>query len=392
MNEAQLAKKIEWLETGKREADKEIRRLVKDIEKLQKSESDHKEKFKQLKNDLAKARQDSEKIKDFSLQLKEEKTENNKYRIAREGELKAETKALQSDFLQGQRKLEKEILNAREELGKITALKNRFKEQSDADIKLEARIDSIEKNISKVFSGEAARQELSLALEENRKSDDQRLSEAKGIIDSVSENMDSTSKQVHGIKLDQNKLSRGLNKLSADLKKGQETQSNFLQKVTSQQVEKERLWQDWEARFAKIEKQSNEVSQRLNEIETLDIAVKRAQETFNLLVEKINRRVNELTEIQRLGDQRFRKEWSTFQADAQKKWTSQTLSQDEIYQEAVRQRDSFSRKLSELENNFSESEERLNHLSDQSEEFLQSMLESARQLLSENEQYLNSLR
>ena len=392
MNEAQLIKKIEWLEAGKRKADKQINLLEKSINNLQNSNADNKEKIKGLKNELAKAHKDSEKIKDFSLQLKEEKAETNKYRLTQESEIKARTKVIQNNFLEGQRKLEKDLLNTREELGDITALKNRLKEQAALEFSLEARISSIESNISDVISGDTARQELSIALEENRKSDDIRLSEAKGIIDSVSEKMNAASKQVDAIKLNQNKLSRAFDKLSEQSKKAEENQSNFLQKAVAHQGERDRILQDWKNRFANIEKQSSEVSKRLNEIESLDIAVKRAQEIFNVLVEKINRRVNELTEIQRLGEQRFRKEWSTFQADAQKKWTSQNLGQEEIRQQAIRQREHLASKVTEIENKFSDSEGRLNHLAEQNEEFLQSMLESTRQLLSENEQYINSLR
>lgn len=392
MNEEQLAKKIEWLEAGQREADKQIGRLLKAIERLQKSDSEKNEIVKALQKELAKTAQENEKIKDFSRRLEEDKTEIKTKFIAQETETKQEVSQIRNDSLEGQRKLEKEILSAREELGQINALKIRLKEQKVKDAGIEARLSSLEASLSDIISGEVARQELAFELEESRKSDDKRISEAQGTIASISERMEKTGKAVKIMELDQKKVTRDFEKLAEDSAKRAEKLSEVLQKVAADQVGKDRIWLDWEKRFANVENQSLEVNKRLGEIESLDVAVKRAQETFDSLIEKINRRVNELTEIQRLGEQRFRKEWSTFQADSQKKWSSQLLGQEEIQQEALRQRESLSKKLADLEVRFPDIEERLDHVSEQTEQFLQAMLETVRQSLSENERYLNSLR
>ena len=69
-------------------------------------------------------------------------------------------------------------------------------------------------------------------------------------------------------------------------------------------------------------------TQILNLEETLRTA-RRAQETYNELNSKLERRINEMTEMQRLAEDRLRQEWVTFKADDQKRWTGYTLSQDE---------------------------------------------------------------
>ncbi len=51
------------------------------------------------------------------------------------------------------------------------------------------------------------------------------------------------------------------------------------------------------------------------------------------LNQKLERRINEITEIQRLADERSRQEWVTFKAEDQKRWTSYTLSQEESIRE-----------------------------------------------------------
>ena len=127
-------------------------------------------------------------------------------------------------------------------------------------------------------------------------------------------------------------------------------------------------------------------------MESIDIAVNRAQERFNQLIEKIDRRVNELTEVQRLGEQRVRKEWTTFQSDSQKRWTSFLLGQEETSVEAKREREKLAKQIEEYQLRLSDLGERIDHLDEQNEQLLQALLESVRGVLSENERYERSLR
>ena len=41
--------------------------------------------------------------------------------------------------------------------------------------------------------------------------------------------------------------------------------------------------------------------------------------------QRFDRRLNEITEMQRLVEERFRQEWVSFKADDQKRWTNYTL-------------------------------------------------------------------
>ena len=56
-------------------------------------------------------------------------------------------------------------------------------------------------------------------------------------------------------------------------------------------------------------------------LEETQRAVKRSQDSFDDINRRLERRINEITEIQRLAEDRFRQEWVTFRADDQKRWT-----------------------------------------------------------------------
>ena len=102
-------------------------------------------------------------------------------------------------------------------------------------------------------------------------------------------------------------------------------------------MERDRTWRDWQARFEQVESQSLNLDSQLQSLDATHRAVKRSQETFDEISARFERRINEITEMQRLIEERFRQEWVSFKADDQKRWTNYTLAQEEQNRELNRQ-------------------------------------------------------
>jgi hypothetical protein len=100
--------------------------------------------------------------------------------------------------------------------------------------------------------------------------------------------------------------------------------------------------------------------------------VKRAQSTLEELTQRVERRINEITEIQRLSEDRFRQEWVTFKGDDQKRWTNYTLTQEEQRNEATRQYDKLVEQSTHLEDGMQE----LNDMLQQTNELVEKRLQS----------------
>ena len=152
-----------------------------------------------------------------------------------------------------------------------------------------------------------------------------------------------------------------------------------------------RAWKDWQKRFDIVESQSTALEERLKELDVADRELVKAQQTFEELTEQLNRRINEITEIQRLGEERLRQEWATFKADDQKRWTNYTLTQDEQQKEAERQIEKLGGQATDLEDNLQELQDIVQHLSEQSEKQLQGLSAMLRDWTSENERFFSSL-
>ena len=134
------------------------------------------------------------------------------------------------------------------------------------------------------------------------------------------------------------------------------------------------MWKDWQARFEVIERQTADIDTNLQTLDTTHRAVKRSQAALDELTVKVDRRANEMAEIQRLSEERFRQEWVTFKADDQKRWTNYTLTQEEQRGEVSRQYEKLTDRVTQLEDSLQEIQDMLRQMNEQTEKRLQSLL------------------
>jgi DNA repair exonuclease SbcCD ATPase subunit len=150
--------------------------------------------------------------------------------------------------------------------------------------------------------------------------------------------------------------------------------TNFINKETITQVERDRTWKEWQTRFESIEKQAMDIETQLVNLDTTHREVKRIQTNLEELVQRVERRISEITEIQRLSEDRFRQDWVTFKADDQKRWTNYTLTQEEQRNEVSRQFNKLSDQTTQIDDELQEVKDLLQQENELLEKRLQSML------------------
>jgi predicted transport protein len=169
------------------------------------------------------------------------------------------------------------------------------------------------------------------------------------------------------------KLELRISELLASETERRQGQVAFMEKQNLALMERDRVWREWQTRFDQVESQSLNLDTQMQSLDATHRAVKRSQEAFDDISARFERRINEITEMQRLIEERFRQEWVAFKADDQKRWTNYTLAQEEQHRELNRQ--------------FSKSEERLVFLEDQVQEIQDLM----HQMVEETQRRLNAL-
>jgi len=390
MDNDQFEKKIDWLENERRRADQYASQLERRVVLLEEALSSNQELANSYKREMSRVNTAAERIASFSKEIRSSKTELEvEIRSNEERGQKRQSDFEIKQFVEQQR-LSKAIELLRKDLSQIEGLRSEVKAREAEEAHLGIRIDELASGLDEINNNEEQRLKLSASLDESRKKDDKRISEVEGEISAVVDLSEKTKASTENLADDHRRVRNQLEDVNKKVEKYQEALEEKTKQLASEQVKRNHIWSEWENRFNTVERQSDELAARLKDIETIDLTVKRAQSSFDDLVEKINRRVNELTEVQRLGEQRFRQEWSTFQADAQKRWSGFTLGQEESQKEAIRQRERLTEQVAHLEDNLQDLRDITQHLSDQTERFLQNLTETVQDSIAEGERFFNS--
>ena len=92
------------------------------------------------------------------------------------------------------------------------------------------------------------------------------------------------------------------------------------------------------------------------------------------LNQRLERRISEIGEIQRLADERIRQEWIAFKADEQKRWTGHTLAQEESIRDLRKDVEKIEKHVSTIDETTQTVQDQLQQTTDATEKQLQELM------------------
>lgn len=272
------------------------------------------------------------------------------------------------------RAVDNSISEVRKELEPIDGLRRGLSARVEEENRLNRGIDELRQKLTDIHRNEEEYTRTYRLLEDGRRQDSKRLVDLQGEVSALRKRVDEVRGKTELATSNYRKVETRLNELLTVESERKDAQAEFLEKQALLQVERERTWKDWEARFETVEKQATDVETQLQAMDATHRSIQRAKEAMEELAERVERRINEITEMQRLGEERFRQEWVTFKADDQKRWTNYTLTQEEQRNEIGRQLEKIFERITNLEDSWQEAHDLIAQMSEQSEKRLQSLL------------------
>jgi chromosome segregation ATPase len=288
--------------------------------------------------------------------------------------------------------LDNSLFELRKELDPIPKLEKVLQARIDEEARLGRSIDELRGMIEVVSHNEDEYTRTYKILEDGRRQDQKRLNDLMGEVAALRKRVDDQRGQVELVNNSLRKVEGRLSELLSVESERRDAQAAFLDKQALLQVERDRTWREWQVRFETIEKQANDVEAQLLKLETTHRESKRVQQSLEELSTRVERRIGEITEIQRLSEDRFRQEWVTFKADDQKRWTNYTLTHEEQRNENSRQYEKITDRITHLEDLLQEEQDLLEQMGEQTEKRLQSLLALAHEWVSAYERSLGHAR
>ena len=345
----QLEKRVEWLDNERRNDKNNLASLQNRLNQLESDNLNLRKQIKELEllinkntNQMATLDKYDNRIDRLNIDLTKQIRDVNERAELNLNEAIKRTKL----EIEATRKSVADVFPFTEQLEPLRTEMRTYKVE---DARLARLIDELKVKVQEVGRfDEDYRRSLNL-LEESRRQEAKRLTDLQGEVASVRKRLEETRSRFDSFSDSFRTLDTRIAELQTFEKDRKQAQSVFIEKVNNSLVEKDKTFAAWEKRFVEIDKVNLNLNKQMEDLEAARQAVSKAVSGADEVTQRFERRINEITEFQRLNDERFRQEWTGFKSDDVKRWTNYMLSQEEQSRENAQQFKDLAAQLQEVD-------------------------------------------
>ncbi len=387
----QIIKQLEFLDAEHRKDKTALESLQGRITSLEGSLDAVSKQIKQLSTDVSQFSATVGRLNQFDEMLAKQRADFNK--AIEDIEKKYErrerevSKTHQTD-LEGIRRQLTTAQSSIEELDIVKRIQARIAEETrlnQAINELKTKIEDVVQNNDEVLRAQKM-------AEETRRQDVKRLADLQGELAALRKRLDEhrDKMQINSDAM-RNTESRITELLAAESER-KAAQASFIEQQSRAQVDRDHVYKEWLDKLDEFKKQSQGLDSQIIDLDESIRAANRAQETYVDLNQKLERRINEITEMQRLAEERLRQEWITFKADDQKRWTGFNLSQEETLRDIRKDMDKLDGHATTVDDSMQTLQDQLHQTTDSTEQQLQELMNWAHEWLTAYERIMGHAR
>ena len=387
----QIVKRLEWLDDEHRKDKAALKKLEERVASFDNKFKPLNEQIKDLNKKVSEIGPVNERIDQFDDVILKQRVDAKKAVDEVEKKQQLREKDLIKLHYEGLEEVKK-LLPELDQSKDIAELKKLIKQRADEYIKLNVSVTELKPKID-----EANRKSEDIAtsnkvLEENRRQDIKRVADLQGEITSVRKRVEEYRQKAEL----QNDMVRNVenrfNELLLSEAERKKAQAAFIEQQSLAKIDTEKVYKDWMEKVETFKQQTATLDSQTQALDETLRAAKRAQETYIDLNQKLERRINEITEMQRLGEERLRQEWVTFKAEDQKRWTGYTLSSEENIRDIRKTVDKYEERITAMDDSSQTFQDLLHQTTDATEQQLQELMNVFHQWLTAYERIMGHTR
>ncbi len=388
----QIIKRLDWLDEEHRKEKNAISTLEERLASLDGNLRSLSQQIKELSVDISRLTMTAARVDQFDDNLAKNRLEVNRFieDLEKKHEAKQleESKQFQAEF----NSINKSLTNLRKLKDAVSETKEGIKVRIDEEARLSRAISELKSKMEAALRASQDVQHAQGLVEESRRQDSKRLADLQGEISANRKRIEEVRERgdlfTDGIR----RIETRLTELLASEAERRQSQTAFIEQQSRLQVDRNRIWKEWEERLEPLARQTESIEARLQELDAAQRAVKRAREVYEEIVQKFERRINEITEMQRLSEDRFRQEWVTFKSDDQKRWSGYTLAHEEQKRDAGTGVQKLVERVTALEDQTQTQQDVLHQTKEAYEQYFHGMLAQIHELLTAYDRILGKPR
>lgn len=384
----ELSKNIQWLINERRKDKQVITDLKSDISALVEELNKQKSLIKPLENDLKRVSQNTVRPDEFTEIISAQKLEltqnvlevEKKYDI-----LERRFEKQRKEDLEG---LGKRFLELQNEIKPLAEIKKAVFSRSDDEFRVNQKIEEISRQFQEYkFKIDEIKQSQKL-VDDSSRIEKKQLTEFQIELASLRKKLEEEIVTIDSQSESYRKLDQRLNEVQVQEQTRKQDQVTFIEKTSRQQVAHEAVLKEWENRVNQFEGLGTDLQARIFDLDVASRNLIQSREEFEELRQRLDRRVNEITEMNRLSEEHFKDEWVAFKADDQKRWTNYSLMVEEMSRERNREITKFQERLAKAEDAIQSLIDSIELINEETEKRLKNFLSLSNEIMSSFEQSL----
>jgi chromosome segregation ATPase len=186
-------------------------------------------------------------------------------------------------------------------------------------------------------------------LEEQRRQDSRRISDIQSEIPDIQKQVDAVRPKTEAIEsMVLRNEKRIMDVQTAERDRREEIQQ-FIDQQTLLLQQRDQQVAELTKSFGSYDDDMRRYVERFEAWAETHRQMKKIVDDFERIGERLGRRINEVAEMQRLSEERFRQEWNDWIADDQKRWKQFTLTNDEAWRNHDKQLSQYRQNLEALQ-------------------------------------------
>ena len=371
----QIIKRLEWLDKQQRENKDALSALNEHLNSFETSVNAVSKQIKTLSKQITEIAPVTKRVDQYETMLTKQRNdiikmieENDKKHTRSEAEI---AKQFPPEILE----LNKAITQLKTTTTtSLAEFKKQLKERSDEIQRMRDNVSDFKTHVDEATRANDDVLHALKAMDETRKNDLKHITDIQGELTSirkrVDENRDKYTMTVDGLRNVENRFT---DLIASELERKQ-AQTAFLEQQAIAQIDRDRAWKEWKEKYDVFKKESASLDGHVQSLDEALRGAKRAQETYLELNTKLERRINEVTEMQRLAEDRLRQEWVSFKVDDQKRWTGYSLSNEESFRDIRKDLQKTDVRITPLDDATQVLQDQMHQVTDTTEKELQEII------------------
>ncbi len=354
MKPEQIEKQVSWLDEQRRK-DSEIITFLKD--RLSASEETMKMLEKQIRDissDVARLAALASQIQQFNDALIKQREDFFRQLASQSDAHTKREKHLETLRKKDYEEITKNMAEFREEVGRIEEFEQGIEVRKHEEIRITRAMDDLEKRLESIELLEEEHSRTFLSMEEMKKIDAKKIAELQTETNGLRMRLDTLQGEHDTVEDRVRRQENRLSELIANEGIRSEAQNIWMEKQELRLLAFEKEWKNWQKRFDAFEQQAKDIDERLLRYDENYRSMKQTRGELDQMLERIERRIKEVSEMHRISENRMKQEWTNFQADDQKRWNTYKLTSDEQWRDHQRTHEKSREEIDHIQENLAD--------------------------------------